>query len=234
MGEISTNPIVRVFVSSTWRDLQPERKAVETALQWLRETKFVGMEYFGSQPDTPKEVSLAEVDRSDVYIGIFGGYYGSGITEAEYRRAQERGLPCFIYFKGEAHISPECWETDPEKAERLARLKEELRQNHIISPPFATPDSLAAKVTADLHNWLFNEYLAPRLELAVRGDFPREEAQTLLAAIRDLSALSQALLARLQNADYVIARGERSVAIGGDVSGSTIIAGDSNLVQKGK
>jgi hypothetical protein len=40
---------VHVFVSSTWLDLQPEREAVETALQRLRETKFVGMEYFGSR-----------------------------------------------------------------------------------------------------------------------------------------------------------------------------------------
>jgi hypothetical protein len=31
---------VCVFVSSTWLDLQLERKAVEAALQRLRETKF--------------------------------------------------------------------------------------------------------------------------------------------------------------------------------------------------
>ena len=41
--------VLHVFVSSTWLDLQPERAAVETALQRLRETKFVGMEYFGSR-----------------------------------------------------------------------------------------------------------------------------------------------------------------------------------------
>src|SRR5918992_5245475 len=90
---------VCVFVSSTWLDLQPERKAVEAALQRLRETKFVGMEYFGSRDESTHHASLDEVDRSQVYVGIFGGRYGSGITEAEYRRARERGLPCFIYVK---------------------------------------------------------------------------------------------------------------------------------------
>ena len=88
--------VLHVFVSSTWLDLQPEREAVETALQRLRETKFVGMEYFGSRGEDTRHTSLDEVDRSQVYVGIFGGRYGSGITEAEYRRARELGLPCFI------------------------------------------------------------------------------------------------------------------------------------------
>ena len=80
---------VCVFVSSIWLDLQPERASVEAALQRLRETKFVGMEYFGSRDESTYRASLDEVDRSQVYVGIFGGRYGSGITEAEYRRARE-------------------------------------------------------------------------------------------------------------------------------------------------
>ena len=87
------NQSVRVFISSTWEDLQPEREAVEKALHRMQNTAFAGMEYFGSRSETPKEISLAEVDRSDIYIGIFAHRYGSGITEAEYRRARQRGLP---------------------------------------------------------------------------------------------------------------------------------------------
>ena len=44
-------PILPVYVSSTWLDLEPERQAVERAVQRLRETKFVGMEYFGSRDE---------------------------------------------------------------------------------------------------------------------------------------------------------------------------------------
>jgi hypothetical protein len=82
--------MVRVFVSSTWKDLQQERGAVEGALRRMRGTEHLGMEHFGSRPETPHDASLDEVDRSDVYVGIFGFRYGSGITEAEYRRARER------------------------------------------------------------------------------------------------------------------------------------------------
>jgi hypothetical protein len=67
---------VHVFVSSTWLDLQLERAAVETSLQRLRETKFVSMEYFGSRDEGTRRTSLDEVDRSQVYVGIFAWRYG--------------------------------------------------------------------------------------------------------------------------------------------------------------
>jgi energy-coupling factor transporter ATP-binding protein EcfA2 len=223
---------VCVFVSSTWLDLQPERQAVEAALQRLQEAKFVGMEYFGSRDESTRCASLAEVDRSQVYVGIFGGRYGSGITEAEYRRARERGLPCFIYFKDETDMPAEGRDADPKQAARLAALKEELRRLHTI-PTFTTPDDLAAKVTADLHRWLFDEYLDPQLEKAASGELPREEALALLVAIKDLSALSQNLLVRLQEAGYVRAQGERGIAIGGDVTRSIFVTGDQSIVQIG-
>lgn len=146
--------IFRVLISSTWIDLQSERRAVEKALHRMQNTSFAGMEYFGSRPETPKAISLAEVDRSDVYIGIFANRYGSGITEAEYRRAREQGLPCLIYLKDEgapviqAHI-----ERELEKVNMLGSLKRELKQNHTVSF-FNSPDNLASTVVTDLHNLL--------------------------------------------------------------------------------
>ena len=89
---------VRVFVSSTWKDLQPERKAVEELIHQLRTTQYAGMEYFGSQPEDTTLGSLNEIESCDLYIGIISGRYGSGITEAEYDRAFQLGLPCLIYF----------------------------------------------------------------------------------------------------------------------------------------
>jgi hypothetical protein len=152
------SPVVHVFVSSTWLDLRPERLAAEAALGRMRETKFAGMEYFGSRDEDTHATSLDEVDRSQVYIGIIGGRYGSGITEAEYRRARGRKLHCFIYLKEEDCITPETREADADKAGLLVALKDELRRNHIVTP-FSSPADLAAKVTADLHRWLFDQYV---------------------------------------------------------------------------
>src|SRR6185369_11906350 len=100
-------PILPVYVSSTWLDLQPERKAVEQAVQRLRETKFVGMEYFGSRDESTRQASLDDVDRSSAYVCIVAGRYGSGITEAEYERAGECKLPRLVYFKDDSTIRDE-------------------------------------------------------------------------------------------------------------------------------
>jgi hypothetical protein len=148
---------VRIFISSTWEDLQPEREAVEKALQRMQDTTFAGMEYFGSRPETPKEASLAEVDRSHIYVGIFAHRYGSGITEAEYRRAKELGLPCLIYFKDDrVPVLPANIERDPQKTAKLEALKDELNEQHIVSF-FTTSDQLATQVVTDLHNFLGRE-----------------------------------------------------------------------------
>jgi tetratricopeptide (TPR) repeat protein len=189
--------ILPVFVSSTWIDLQPERAAVKDAVLRLKETQFVGMEHFGSRDETPGDASLVEVEDSRIYVGIFAARYGSGITEAEYRRARGRGLPCFIYFKDDSTIPAEWRETDPVQIAKLSALKQELRASHIIGPDFLNPYDLAARVTADLHAWLFREYLTPILESAARGELPLAQAQALLSDIRDKSALSPTLVSKL-------------------------------------
>jgi hypothetical protein len=157
---------LRIFISSTWVDLQPERQAVERALQRMSSTSFVGMEYFGSRPGTPKDACIAEIDQCDVYIGIFAHRYGaidpeSGLsfTQLEYRHAQERGLPFLIYFKDDnVPVRPAFIERDARAASRLEAFKDELRQQHTISF-FTRPDDLATMIVADLHNLFLREEL---------------------------------------------------------------------------
>jgi len=145
---------VKIFLSSTWLDLQPEREAVEKALHRMKDTTFIGMEYFGSRPDTAKNISLKEVDESDIYVGIFAHRYGSGITEDEYQSARSKQISCLVYLKADdVPVLPAQMETDPDGIVKLARLKDELRENHIISE-FKSPENLATQVIVDLHNIL--------------------------------------------------------------------------------
>jgi hypothetical protein len=220
--------IVQIFVSSTWLDLQPERAVVEQVIHKLRETKFVGMEYFGSREETPRDVSLQEVERSQLYIGIFGARHGSGITADEYHRARDLGLPCLVYFKQDSAIADQNRETDPAKAAALRDLKAELRREHVLTE-FDSADSLAAKVATDLHRWLVDEFLTPKLQAAARGNLTHSQASPLLEAIQDPGDFDPALLEQLRGCGYVIASGPRSVAIGGNVSNSRIITGDNNV-----
>lgn len=214
---------IHIFLSSTYLDLQPERQAVEAVIHRFRETKFVGMEYFGSRDETTQRASLDEVDRSDFYLGLFGGRYGSGITEDEYRRARERNLPCFAYCKEDALIPAQWRETDKGKIVKFAQLMGDLRQHHTVQT-FTTPDDLATKVATDLHRWLFDHYLTPRLEQAARGERPRHEANALLNDIKDWDSLAPELLGRLKRAAFVV---------GGNVSDSVINTGNDNFTVQG-
>jgi hypothetical protein len=142
----------QVFLSSTWQDLQAERAAVESAILRMRDTEFAGMEYFGSRAETPRDVSLQEVDACNLYVGIFARRYGSGITEDEYRRAVARGVPVLIYLKDDSVVvPPEFVESDAVKAAQLDALLRELKSKHTVSF-FKNPDQLATLVVADLHS----------------------------------------------------------------------------------
>jgi|GEM_PF-2712388 len=166
---------IRVFVSSTWMDLQEERQCVEQALNRMRTTNFDGMEYFGSREETPKQVCLEHVDESDVYIGIFAFRYGSideetqkSMTELEYRRAGERGIHRLVYLKSDKfadQLNPDWKESNPVAKAKLDMLKEELTRKHTVQF-FENSYELAAKVTADLHNYIIQHFLPNPLKRA--------------------------------------------------------------------
>jgi hypothetical protein len=93
----------RVFVGSTFEDLQLHRAAVIEALHKL-ELSITAMEYFGSVPEAPVKACLAAVSRCQAYVGVFAMKYGNidpdsdrSITELEYAEAQKCGLPSLIY-----------------------------------------------------------------------------------------------------------------------------------------
>jgi hypothetical protein len=189
---------VRVFLSSTYRDLQQERTAVEEALNQLHTIIFAGMEYFGSNPDTPLNISLREVARSNIYIGLFGARYGyvdpktgRSITELEYREARQRDLPCFIYLSDTAEKASE----DKSRAKKdsdaykLARLKRELKKNYVVSF-FRGPDHLATRVVLDLANYLFESRMpqANRAPVTPTGT-DRRALHALMATRLDLEEL---------------------------------------------
>jgi hypothetical protein len=214
---------VNIFVSSTCLDLGPERRAVEAALQRMREAKFVGMEYFGSREDTTLEVSLAEVDRCRLYVGIIGGRYGSGITEAEYRRARDKNLPCFVYLKSNATVEERYREADADKGARLGTFVEDLRRSQTVME-FTNPDQLAAMVVADLHRWLADNIYLPAARQAAGNDFSFARLGELISDERNFAELQEELR-RLTPSGGVMAQGARSVALGGGNTG-TIHTGD--------
>ncbi|MGZ5442608.1 MAG: DUF4062 domain-containing protein [Thermoanaerobaculia bacterium] len=145
----SSRPALRVFVSSTRDDLVAERRAVEHALHRMRDTEFVGMEYFGGSDETARTESLARLDECDLYVGVIGRRYASGITADEYHRARDRNIPRRLFLSEDA--SP--IESDPAQQARLADLRATIAAENVCLF-YADPGDLAAKVVTDVHEWL--------------------------------------------------------------------------------
>jgi hypothetical protein len=96
--------VLKVFLSSTSKDLDPFRKAVDTAIHRLKDLHCVRMENWTARPDTPRAVCEAQVRESQLFIGILGHCYGSrppdderSFTEIEYDTAVAEGLPRLMF-----------------------------------------------------------------------------------------------------------------------------------------
>ena len=149
---------LRVFVSSTLRELEPERRAVRAAVERMRLAPV--MFELGARPHPPRELYRAYLAQSDVFIGIYADSYGwtapgedvSGL-EDEYNLAPD-GMPKLIYLKDSAS-----------RDERLTELISRIKADDTVSyVSFSTPEQLSERVTADLAT-----LLAERFEVARRA-----------------------------------------------------------------
>jgi len=110
---------VRVFLSSTLRELEPERVAARAAIERLHLAPV--MFELGARPHPPRELYRAYLSQSDIFVGLYWQQYGwvapgedvSGL-EDEYRLADHE-MPKLIYVK--------------EPARREERLAAQLREN---------------------------------------------------------------------------------------------------------
>jgi hypothetical protein len=130
------------------------------------------MEHFGSRSDRAGPVSEAEVNHSDVFIGIYAfryghvpdeelGIRGASITEREFDSARAVGLRCLCYFADDsvANELTSGLSGEPEwKQDKLRGFKARI-DKALVRASFTSPDDLKAKVGADLNRLLAGEPL---------------------------------------------------------------------------
>ena len=103
----------QVFVSSTYEDLQEERKKVMEAL--LQMNCFpVGMEYFNASDSSQWEVIKSLIRECDYYVLIVAGRYGSieeesgkSYTQKEFEYAIEQGIPVVSFVHKDPRSLPQ-------------------------------------------------------------------------------------------------------------------------------
>lgn len=123
--------VKRVMISSTAIDLPEHREqAINACLRM--DTKPEAMEHLPAADKDAIEVSLGMVDKADIYIGIYAwrygyvpkGHGGKSITEMEFDRAVERGIPILIFQIHKDHdIKIEMVETKTTAQKKLKTFK---------------------------------------------------------------------------------------------------------------
>lgn len=147
MPDRSPQERLTVMISSTARDLPAHREKVMHAC--LRAGVFPRMmEHLPASDDDAIAASLRMVDEADIYLGLVARRYGyvpqehsRSITEMEYDRAVERGIPRLVFLMHDEHpLTIKDVETG-EVAQKVEAFRARLATERVASF-FKSPDEL--------------------------------------------------------------------------------------------
>ncbi|SDY90535.1 Predicted ATPase [Geodermatophilus africanus] len=147
---------LRVFISSTMEELAAERGAVQAAVERLRFTPVLFE--LGARPHPPRELYLAYLQQSHVFVGVYWQSYGwvapgqelSGL-EDEYVAAKD--MPKLVYLKAPA----------PNRDPRLAAMIDRIGSDRLSYRSFQTAEELATLVADDLALLLSERFEVPEV-----------------------------------------------------------------------
>ena len=142
---------VRVFVSSTLRELAPERRVARAAIERLALAPV--MFELGARPHPPRSLYRAYLEQSDIFVGVYWESYGwvapdeevSGL-EDEYNLAPD--IPMLIYVK-----------RSEQRQQHLQSLLDRIRDDDRASyVAFDDAEDLEALLTSDLATLLAERF----------------------------------------------------------------------------
>jgi hypothetical protein len=119
--------VYQVFISSTFSDLEDERRQVSNTLAKAGYL-VAGMELFPASDQQQLDFIKRVIDRSDYYVVIIGARYGSladdklSFTEHEFEYARSRGIPVLAFLhKHPDRIEVRKTDQEPDKASLSVR-----------------------------------------------------------------------------------------------------------------
>jgi hypothetical protein len=151
---------MKVYVSSTFRDLQLHRAAVDRTLRKMGHD-VIGMEQYAAESSRPVERCKKDVAIADVYVLILGWRYGyvpvddneerHSVTEIEYRHARLLNKPVLAFLLDpEAPWPPSSMDSasaDVAAATAISDLRSDVGAEYLAGM-FTSPDDLASQVAA--------------------------------------------------------------------------------------
>src|ERR1700730_18291998 len=148
---MASEPIYKVFVSSTFRDLRAERAEVQKALLKLNCLP-VGMELFPAADDDTWDFIKEQINDTDYYVVLVAGRYGSlapddvSFTEKEYDYAREREIPSIGFVHADRKAIPSGkTENNPQLVAKLDAFVSKIKKRPVRT--FTNSHQLASEVT---------------------------------------------------------------------------------------
>ncbi len=149
---------MKVFLSSTARDLGSHRAAVYRAIQRYG-CVCIRMEDFGARDWEADVFCRTKIAECDVLVGLVGGLYGSSppgsqtsFTEREYEAAIAAGIPRLIFLASDDFPLPRSLHEPDELFQRQDRFRDRVRQDRIVDVFDGNPDTLATQVVTALRH----------------------------------------------------------------------------------
>ena len=110
------------------------------------------MEDYGAEDEWPADKCVADVQASQLYVGVFAWRYGFvpagrefSVTEMEYLAAREKGIPTLIFVLDPEVAWPPKFIDRGSGVCRIEDLRDRLMKTHLVGM-FSSPEDLAAKV----------------------------------------------------------------------------------------
>lgn len=147
---------MKIFISSTFKDLIEYRKAAIEVVQRLN-CKSTAMEFFGARPDDANTVCDKEIRECDIFIGIYAHRYGyvpdnreKSITQQEYELAKELGKDCLCFIVQKEYSWP-VTSIEMDKYPKLEKFLEKVKKDFVVEF-FKSPDDFSKKLSTSLGN----------------------------------------------------------------------------------
>lgn len=152
-GYMNRDVRYQIFISSTFNDLENERKDVIKSL-----IKFgyipSGMEMFPSTDEEQFEYIKKQIDQSDIVVIILKGRYGTGYTEREYDYAISVGKPVLAFVYGPFGSIPlDLLDEEDVDRKRFIEFRNKVRDSRLV-PSWNDSNELQLNILQSIDSYI--------------------------------------------------------------------------------
>jgi len=151
---------MKVFLSSTFKDLEQHRAEVIRRLRRLDSVEVRCMEDFGARAGSPKDFCIREASACDLFIGVIGHLYGfipegdnTSITEQEYQAAEQAGRDKLLFVAPDTFLVPVKLLRGDSNPDKQEVFRAHVLSRNVVELDWSSPEVLAAGIVAAVHNW---------------------------------------------------------------------------------